>query len=84
MVLQFRGCLKRDPGMRETNLSLNIDSNDIVKTLGIEWNPSTDGFRFMTEMMASASTKRKVLSVISKLFDPLGLVGPILMAKILM
>jgi len=36
-------------------------------------------------MMSNVTTKRKMLSEISKLFDPLGLIGPIItVTKILM
>lgn len=65
--------------------ALAIESNTI-KTLGLNWCPKADMFQFSTEFMANpVSTKREVLSVISRLFDPLGLIGPIVIrAKLIM
>lgn len=60
--------------MREYNVNLNIDANDIIKTLGLEWNLILDEFQCTTQIIAGAYTKRKILSAISILFDPLGLI----------
>ncbi|XP_039303907.1 uncharacterized protein LOC120357485 [Solenopsis invicta] len=56
------------------------------KLLGILWNPSSDAFHYEVESREheKRATKRAILSQICKLFDPLGLVGPITLAKILM
>ncbi|XP_071578820.1 uncharacterized protein [Temnothorax nylanderi] len=71
--------------LRESSLNLNIDANDVIRTLGLEWNTALDEFQFTTPIIERASTKREILSAISKLFDPLGLIGPVLtVAKILM
>lgn len=45
-----------------------------------------DLFQFSIDFMVdSVSTKREVLSTISRLFDPLGLIGPIIIrAKLIM
>ncbi|XP_062557626.1 uncharacterized protein LOC134222495 [Armigeres subalbatus] len=50
-----------------------------VKTLGLVWCIRTDNFRFtMPEWnTTSVVTKRVVISDASKLFDPLGLIGPV-------
>ena len=59
----------------------NFDSDEIVKTLGLIWNPDADCFQFTVSPSTATSsiiTKRTVLSDISKLFDPLGLLGPII------
>ncbi|XP_011858458.1 PREDICTED: uncharacterized protein LOC105556013 [Vollenhovia emeryi] len=70
---------------REDPSKRSIDANDTIKTLGLEWNPKNDMFCFSVKRTESATTKRQVLSTISKIFDPLGLIGPILTAaKILM
>ncbi|GBM97377.1 hypothetical protein AVEN_162002-1 [Araneus ventricosus] len=56
-----------------------------IKTLGLKWNPKDDtfGFAVTTSVTTSKCTKRTVLSEISRLFDPLGLLGPaIVKAKI--
>lgn len=58
-----------------------IQTDDSVKTLGLQWNTKEDNFTFQVCLSNEpANTKRKILSEISKLFDPLGLVGPIIVA----
>ncbi|GFS99818.1 integrase catalytic domain-containing protein [Trichonephila clavipes] len=57
-----------------------------TKALGIIWNPKFDCFLFRIEQQRPTSfTKRMVLSTIARIFDPLGLLGPIITwAKIFM
>ncbi|XP_062558038.1 uncharacterized protein LOC134222909 [Armigeres subalbatus] len=72
--------------LRDERSILELDSSTAaVKTLGLTWEPSTDCFRFSSpEWDESAEiTKRSALSDASRLFDPLGLVGPVIVqAKI--
>lgn len=66
---------------------LNFDDKSIAKTLGIRWNAISDSFYFVTEKIQNknAFTKREVLSVIARLFDPLGWLAPVVInAKVLM
>ncbi|GBN67319.1 hypothetical protein AVEN_205701-1 [Araneus ventricosus] len=50
-----------------------------VKTLGITWKPTKDNFTFKMSIIEMAScTKRDVLSVIARLYDPLGFIGPVI------
>ncbi|XP_070510435.1 uncharacterized protein [Cardiocondyla obscurior] len=65
--------------------SVKIDDGT-MKVLGLTWQPESDIFNFSIEpIRKEVVTKRELLSAISKLFDPLGLVGPILTrAKIIM
>lgn len=67
------------------------DENDSVfSASGLSWNPAQDQFIIQLDSMCDekclkASTKREVLSHIAKLFDPLGLIAPmIIVAKMLM
>lgn len=73
-------------GLRDERSILELDSSSAaVKTLGLTWEPSTDCFRFSSPAWneSTAITKRCVLSDASRLFDPLGLVGPVIIqAKI--
>ena len=49
------------------------------KALGIHWNISLDEFHFqMKEYDDNQVTRRKMLSFVSSIFDPLGLLGPVL------
>lgn len=57
------------------------------KTLGIQWQPSTDMFVFLPMELNEkiGLSKRSILSDISKLFDPLGWLSPcIILAKAFM
>lgn len=75
------------PCDREIKTSHLIEFNDTIKSLGIHWNPRSDKFTYQSSLNPSAlaSTKRLILSEISKLFDPLGWLTPIIVrAKMLM
>ncbi|GFX90544.1 integrase catalytic domain-containing protein [Trichonephila clavipes] len=62
---------------QEHSFSTNTES--AIKTLGISWKPTGDYFMFKVSIPSVASyTKRDVLSVIARLYDPLGLIGPVI------
>ncbi|XP_011858077.1 PREDICTED: uncharacterized protein LOC105555662 [Vollenhovia emeryi] len=62
----------------ETGELFTIDK-DAVKTLGLLWDSSRDRLLYETDLPRQKHfTKRTVLARISQIFDPLGLVGPIL------
>ncbi|XP_050295692.1 uncharacterized protein LOC126735666 [Anthonomus grandis grandis] len=65
-----------------------IINNEELKTLGIWWDTKLDllGFSLDFEIPQFIKvTKRAILSIISKLFDPLGLAGPVLIqAKLIL
>ena len=46
------------------------------KALGIQWNIHDDSFTFNIQMNRRPLTKRKMLSIISSIYDPLGLASP--------
>ncbi|GBO13668.1 hypothetical protein AVEN_149097-1 [Araneus ventricosus] len=66
--------------------SFSVDTDLFVKTLGISWKPFQDRFVFKVSISIKPSyTKREVLSVIARLYDPLGFLDPVLTrAKVLM
>lgn len=58
-----------------------------VKTLGLYWEPKSDYYTYVVKVpeVKTEVTKRHILAGLATLFDPLGLVGPvILMGKILL
>ncbi|XP_053956140.1 uncharacterized protein LOC128861784 [Anastrepha ludens] len=66
---------------------ITLGDSDYVKTLGLKWSPSKDAFFFSYHGPAASRkpTKRSILSQIAALFDPLGLLNPLIVAgKILM
>ncbi|CAK1602523.1 unnamed protein product [Parnassius mnemosyne] len=65
---------------------INIKIDEIVKVLGLTWDKQTDSFHYSVQltMQENPITKRKVISDISRLFDPLGWVAPcVITAKVM-
>ena len=46
--------------------------------MGILWNPETDTFHMKYTLKSVLATKRDILSLISSIFDLLGLIAPAL------
>lgn len=66
---------------------LRFQESSSVKTLGIKWNALTDTFSYAFPIQPNKGkvSKRKVLSVVASLYDPIGWITPIVMrAKLLM
>ncbi|GFW36385.1 integrase catalytic domain-containing protein [Trichonephila clavipes] len=50
-----------------------------MKTLGVSWKPNLDCFLIKVKVCLDSSyTKRDVLSTIAKIFDPVGLMAPVI------
>ncbi|XP_053691478.1 uncharacterized protein LOC128739993 [Sabethes cyaneus] len=68
---------------------INLDPDPAIKTLGLTWMPNTDVFKFQFNIPPLETyetlSKRRILSIIATLFDPLGLIGAVITtAKIFM
>ncbi|KAJ8913119.1 hypothetical protein NQ315_006037 [Exocentrus adspersus] len=66
---------------------VEFHDNKELKTLGIAWNSAIDVLSYSVNLkeQTKPATKRSVLATVSKIFDPLGLVGPtIVRAKLFM
>ncbi|XP_055542583.1 uncharacterized protein LOC129728193 [Wyeomyia smithii] len=66
--------------LRDERTMLELDSSSAtIKTLGLVWEPNTDSFRISTPKWENDTpiTKRIILSDASRIFDPLGIVGPV-------
>lgn len=52
-----------------------------LKTLGISWNTHDDKLHYSVQSVKTTGTvtKRKILSEIAKIYDPLGLIGPVVL-----
>ncbi|XP_062714051.1 uncharacterized protein LOC134290853 [Aedes albopictus] len=77
------------PENRALKNSVELDRDQVIKTLGLHWEPATDCLRYKIESPSNAInhplTKRIALSLIARLYDPLGLVGPVVTtAKVFM
>ena len=65
------------------------DDSSLVNVLGLRWNPTIDELTIATKLSVLAHdhlvTKREVLQDLSKVFDPLGFIAPVVIrAKLLM
>ncbi|XP_037930997.1 uncharacterized protein LOC119665820 [Teleopsis dalmanni] len=74
-------------GIPHDDLEVNLDlenNNDTTKTLGLSWCPKSDSLCVKVKMEPVCSTtKRSATSDSARLFDPLGLLSPVVvMAKI--
>ena len=67
------------PHLLETKDVLELNKEDkSIKALGVVWYSSRDVFCFRyNEIFETGSTKRKLVSEIAKIFDPLGWIAPI-------
>ena len=67
--------------------TLELDPDSAIKALGVKWKPATDNLIYSVKLdpVPSVITKRSILSQIAKLFDPFGLLAPVIItAKIMM
>ena len=73
---------------RSKSQKLIIENNDQIpseRALGVFWNILEDTFGFKVNLKDRPATRRGILSVVSSVFDPLGLAGPfILPARIML
>lgn len=61
---------------------LQIGENEQTKTLGVYWDANNDLIGFNHKVSRTNKlTKRTILSVICQVFDPLGLLGPIIIVS---
>lgn len=70
----------------EEDSLLVLDDAVPSKTLGLLWDSSKDQLQYSISLTDSnQNTKRSILSQIARIYDPLGLIGPVLIvAKIIM
>ena len=78
-ISSSREVVSQIPPQEKSSLSvdLNFDELPIERTLGLKWNTETDCFWFSVySHQTPESTKRGVLSRLSTVFDPLGVLAP--------
>ncbi|XP_060855661.1 uncharacterized protein LOC132933385 [Metopolophium dirhodum] len=62
-------------------------SNDLTRILGLYWDSHTDELKYKINetSLVTPLTKRNILSDIARIYDPLGLIGPVIVcAKLIM
>lgn len=77
-----------DVATEDLEKEIHVGDHDIIKTLGVAWSPQNDSFRFLVDDRNSSRTtmtKRQLASEVLRLYDPLGIMQPIIItAKILL
>ena len=69
----------------DPELDIDLEGLPTERTLGYLWNCQTDAFVFHFKSTPEAETKRLILAAVSSVFDPLGLVAPVVLtAKIIL
>ncbi|XP_049883064.1 uncharacterized protein LOC126378728 [Pectinophora gossypiella] len=72
--------LLKEINMEDQTIKGKLKLDTVMKILGLTWNRRTDEFEYAVQLppLKTPVTKRRVLSDISRLFDPLGWLAPIL------
>ncbi|XP_076384511.1 uncharacterized protein LOC143263384 [Megalopta genalis] len=79
--------LLEDLSDENINQQLHLGESSIVKTLGIVWNSADDSITYTVRpiLHKPRATKRFISSEIAKIYDPLGLLGPVIItAKLIL
>ncbi|XP_077263143.1 uncharacterized protein LOC143898012 [Temnothorax americanus] len=78
--------LEELPESNDNNSFLKIDKEGAMKTLGLLWDAQSDVLQYSVSIEENSKvTKRLVLSQIAQIYDPLGLLGPVvIIAKCIM
>nr|XP_039272270.1 uncharacterized protein LOC120346573 [Styela clava] len=59
--------------------NVNLDPNRVERVLGVVWFVIEDCFGFNTKLKTKPATKRGVLAILSSVFDPMGIVSPVIL-----
>lgn len=66
-----------DTHKQNFNISLDLENNNVLKILGLQWNPNKDVFFYSINCAVRNCTKRNILSDLARIFDPLGFLTPV-------
>jgi len=62
-----------------TRSELDIGDSSIHRALGLAWHIQSDSFIIKVELVFKPLTRRGILSVTNSIYDPLGIVGPVVL-----
>ncbi|XP_031549018.1 uncharacterized protein LOC116286606 [Actinia tenebrosa] len=68
-----------DRAEKVKNLALGQDKLPIERALGVHWCIESDVFKFRIQLKDNPCTRRGILSTISSVYDPLGLIAPVVL-----
>ncbi|KAJ8404510.1 hypothetical protein AAFF_G00337770 [Aldrovandia affinis] len=67
------------------NLDLSSEALPVERALGIQWDTETDAFTYSIKLPDKPMTRRGILAVVNSIYDPLGLLAPVILpAKLLL
>ena len=81
-ISNHKDVLAAIPAEERTIKNLDLDKLPIERALGQQWNIDTDTFGVKTSPPSArprSDTRRRCLSTLSSIFDPLGMIGPVLL-----
>lgn len=59
--------------------NIDLDANNPERVLGVQWSVQEDCFLYHIKLKSKPKTKRGVLSVLCSVYDPMGLVSPVIL-----
>lgn len=68
-----------DRAKNSANISILQEDLSIERTLGVQWCVENDELKFRVQLADKPLNRRGILSTVSSIFDPLGLVAPVLL-----
>lgn len=79
-ISNSRAVLNTIPESERAPTVISLDPKDILpcdRALGVNWNVDDDEITFQIKVADKPLTRRGILSIVSAIFDPLGLVAPV-------
>ena len=65
-----------DPSLIAAKIKVDLSETVNERSLGVHWHVNDDNFFYSVQQPQEIYTRRKVLSTIASVFDPMGLVSP--------
>ena len=70
-----------DPTLIASKVKVDFSEPVNERALGVHWHVNDDNFFYSTQQPPEIYTRRKVLSTIASVFDPIGLVSPFILLR---
>ena len=67
------------PSERATKEESKIEDSVFERALGIQWSTKNDTFKFQLDIKSYPATRRGILAATASVFDPIGLVSPLVL-----